>query len=494
MIYIHNILQRLRNLYTQTLANIEDGTIYQRSKNIIAIALIIVGTGLTLLLNTKFGFVPSLLLLFLFLGSLIILFCFLFERLAFYAAFAVPFILFTVDRFVVGQAIPIGIIQHLMVATITFIMLTKKLASGDRSFTFLRNPVTVAFSIYFVYLLLQAANPNLHGYTGWLIAIRFTLALFMTYVAALYLFKDLTFIRQFFNILVFFSALTAIYALKQKFFGYANFEMRWIYANPMTLKRIFIWGEFRIFSLLSDPAAFGLFMSATSVATFIASFSKKGWMRILFLIAAVLMLVAMSFSGTRTAYAMVIAGISIYTLMRITRIETLLFLGSFILAFCILMYGPFYGGVFHRIRSTFDSDDGSLNVRDVNRQHIQPYIYANPFGGGPLTTGPQGIAYSPNHILAGFPSDNGYLKIALEQGYIGLIVLIALFFTSLRIGVRNYYRAKNPEIRTYLLAMITFLFSMMLGLYAQPGVGQIPMATVFWSFMGFTARIMDHDG
>jgi len=103
------------------------------------------------------------------------------------------------------------------------------------------------------------------------------------------------------------------------------------------------------------------------------------------------------------------------------------------------------------------------------------------------------MKYNPNHYLATFPPDNGYLRIALEQGYIGLILFMTLLFTGLRVGVRNYYRARNPKIRNYLIAFITLAFSVTIALYAQSVTSQMPMYMIFWPVMGFMSRIMDFD-
>jgi len=329
---------------------------------------------------------------------------------------------------------------------------------------------------------------------GWAIVIRFTLASFLTYLCSLYLFKDLKFLEQFFTILILISTVAAIYGIKQEVIGFADFEMRWIKADEFRFKRIYVMGKFRKFSVLSDPSTFGMLMAALSCFTIMFSFNYKGLRKYFYWICAGLMLVAMGYSGTRTSYAMILAAVIIYVLMRITKIQTVVFLIFFVLSFIILMFGPFYGGkTINRMRTTFNSDDPSLNVRDVNRKLIQPYIYEHPIGGGLMTTRPQARIYNPDHVLANFPPDNGYLKIALEQGYIGLIIQMSLLFISLRVGIKNYYRSGSKIVRNYLIGMIMIIFSICIAQFAQFATSQIPISTIFWSILGFTHRIKDHD-
>ena len=52
----------------------------------------------------------------------------------------------------------------------------------------------------------------------------------------------------------------------------------------------------------------------------------------------------------------------------------LIMFGSFMTLF-IVMFAPINNGALNRFRSAFNSKDESLNVRDMNRHYIQPYIY-----------------------------------------------------------------------------------------------------------------------
>src|SRR5690606_2488622 len=119
-------------------------------------------------------------------------------------------------------------------------------------------------------------------------------------------------------------------------------------------------------------------------------------------------------------------------------------------------------------------EDASLNVRDENRKSIQPYIYENPFGGGIASSGVEGMRFSPNHPLAGFPPDSGLLMTALETGWIGLLLNIIFLLSMIYSGIYYYFRMANEEYKKYIVAIICGIFSIMVTLYSQATIGQMP--------------------
>jgi cell division protein FtsW (lipid II flippase) len=130
-----------------------------------------------------------------------------------------------------------------------------------------------------------------------------------------------------------------------------------------------------------------------------------------------------------------------------------------------------------------------MQVRDENRAKIQPYIYAHPTGGGLGTTGVLGLKYSGNHQLAGFPTDSGLLKAALETGWIGLILQCLLYFIILQHGIRAFYRTKKAIAKKYLLAALVVIFSNIVAQYSQTAIGQIPEGFFFYALVAAIVKI-----
>ena len=441
--------------------------------------------------DARMGFKISIVFFGLFAGLLVFLVCFIKPKYTYFISFTLPFIFFVLER-KLNTNLPLGILVQTLSFMAVFIILAKKIANKDFSFSFFNNRVSYMIILLIVYTFIQGLNPNMHSYAGWGLVVKGSFGILAMYFSVMYfLHEDKKFLNQFINLWITLSTIAALYACYQQWFGMFEFEEKWIRAEELRFRRIFIKGSFRKFSLLSDPAAFGIFMAASSLLTIPlilrkASFLKKS----LLLTCAVLMIMAVGYSGTRTAYAMIPAGLVIFALMTITNKRTLYLSAAGVALIGFVLFGPIHGNqTVHRVRTLINSDDPSLNVRDVNRGNIQKYIYDNPIGGGLMTTGTAGLKYNPEHDLAGFPPDSGYLKLALETGYVGLFIYSVFFFVCLQAGVSNYYRSNDEDEKVTILALVTFVFAICIALYAQSITGQVPMSMVFWPTMGILAAL-----
>jgi hypothetical protein len=214
--------------------------------------------------------------------------------------------------------------------------------------------------------------------------------------------------------------------------------------------------------------------------------SRRKWFILVSLIFSVL---AMTYSGTRTATLMLTVEIALYVLMTINEKKTLIFFSFFAVLLLGVIFGPSYGnGTLRRLKSTFDlKSEESLQVRDINRHGIQPYIHAHPIGGGVGTTGVAFIQYNTGHPLAGFPTDSGLLAIVLEYGWIGLIMQCLTYFIILQQGVVTYYASPDKHVKILLLSSVLFIFGFVFAQYAQVAIGQIPNGFIF---LGLNAVII----
>jgi hypothetical protein len=212
--------------------------------------------------------------------------------------------------------------------------------------------------------------------------------------------------------------------------------------------------------------------------------------KIVLIFSFIILALAMSYSGTRTATIMLLAEIALYSIMTFTEWKTILFSSFFGLLFIAIMLAPSYGNkTIPRLQSTFDFGDASLNVRDVNRERIQPYIYNHPIGGGVKTTGVIYAKYNPGHPLAGFPTDSGLLSMVLEVGWIGLILQCITYFIVLQHGIHAYYKSRNPAFKAMLLAATICIFGYIVAQYSQIAIGQVPSALVFYGLIAVIIRL-----
>jgi len=290
--------------------------------------------------------------------------------------------------------------------------------------------------------------------------------------------------------------LVALYALKQEYIGIESFELRWLHATPERFKLAFIWGHLRKWSFLSDISAFGLFAAYTGLVSGILAMgpfeSKK---RIVLGVTAMLSLFSMTFSGTRTATAMVVIGVVFFIILTINNRRTLIFAVGSVIVFLGLLYGPFYGSTLTRLRSTFNaSEDPSMEVRNYKRAWLQPYAREHPMGGGLNTVGSTGKNTEPNHPLAGkYDPDSGYLRLALERGWIGLIVTLGVYTTILMYGVRKYYEVKDQRCKIMYAAYMAGFFSLTIANFAQDAMDQKPIVVIILSSYAIFVRLAEFD-
>jgi len=101
-------------------------------------------------------------------------------------------------------------------------------------------------------------------------------------------------------------------------------------------------------------------------------------------------------------------------------------------------------------------------------------------GGGLGATGTWGHRFSPDSYLANFPPDSGYVRVAVELGWMGLLVFCILMFTILRTGINNYYKIKDPQLKSYCLSCVLIVFALNVGNYPQEALVQFPTNVYFY--------------
>ncbi|WP_375579314.1 O-antigen ligase family protein [Marivirga tractuosa] len=203
----------------------------------------------------------------------------------------------------------------------------------------------------------------------------------------------------------------------------------------------------------------------------------------------------MSFAGTRTAYAMVAVGVFLFIFMNL-RDPRILGISVFVIILVtILITGPFYSGPINRMRSTLNlSEDASMNVRDVKRIRLQKYIKKNPIGGGINTAGNAGLRYSRGHPLAGrYDPDSGYLRTALEMGWIGVFLVICLNGAIVIKGISNYFSLKCPKLRTYNLMYVIPFLGLTVAHYTQDALFQKPVNILVIATYALMVKLPDLD-
>jgi len=438
----------------------------------------------------KLAFVIASVFVFVVLGVA----CVLFPYFGFYFSIVLSCLIFTPER-AIGLSLPFGMGIEVFSYLTLLGAITQGYARREINREFWYHPVTIMMIILFGYFTIQAVNPSLMSKMGWFNYWRKFISFFAFYFLTYCLLNSKERIRTFIWFWVFLIPALALYAVKQQVAGFFDWEMKWIMADEKRAELLFQQGLMRKFSILSDPAASGVLFAAFMVTLLViairTSVKKYKWWLYAF---SFICFLGMSYSGTRTGNVILIGGILFYAIATINERRTIRLVTGTALGFMLVLSMPVYNPVLIRIRSTFEgSKDPSAAFRDMNRKRIQPYIYSHPIGGGLNTCIPEGLIYSPGHYLASFPSDSGYLKIAVEQGWIGLALALIFYYLILRTGIKNFYRARAPEIRMWYIALLAFVFGLLVGQFSQIVIGQYPTIFLYYGAIVIFIKLVNYE-
>jgi putative inorganic carbon (hco3(-)) transporter len=408
-------------------------------------------------------------------------------RIGFYFIFLMGVFMFYIDR-ILDLTFPMGTVYDALVGLVFFALFMDK---KHHDWTLFKNPVTIMFVVLIVYQMLQLFNPSATSAVAWLVSLRNNIS-FLVYVICFQLFSSLKEVKKFTAVWLGVATLVGVYGIYQKVFGLLGFEMRWMNEVPERIDLYIIWGQLRVFSLLSDPSSFGLFTGASALGAMVLAMGPfKLRYRLLFVLITLILLVAMSYSGTRTAIALVVIGVAFYIIIMLHNKNTIVASIILVCFGAILLFGPFYGSTVTRLRSTFKaSEDPSMAVRDYKRLRFQEYIQTHPIGGGLYTVGKNGDRYSHGHELAGtWDPDSGYLLTALETGWIGLLIFQGMFFIVMLKGINNFFAMNDPVLRTYMLVYMVPFLALSVAHFTQDAMFHKPTNVVVYATYALVIKI-----
>jgi putative inorganic carbon (hco3(-)) transporter len=376
------------------------------------------------------------------------------------------YLIFITQRVTGIYDLPTGVVPDIMLVVGMLGILFKRRRVGSST----NNVITVLFIVVSVYLVIQVLNPYAFSTVAWFqLALRAIFISVCVYVLSVHAFNSVKAVKVFTIVCLALALVAALYGVWQEQVGLPPWDKKWIMSDPTTYKLTFINGKFRKWSILGEVSSFGVIMAYSAVLALVLALGPYRLRnRIILLVSAIIMMVAMGYSGTRTATVMIPSGLALYILLTISNKRTLIFTVVSIMTFVVLIYGPIYGPNMSRLRTAFrPSEDASMQVREENRDRIRPYMHSHPFGGGIGTTGPIGRKMHPGHTLAGFPPDSGYMKTVLETGYVGLFLNLLLYFVALSIGVKNYYKTRDPVVKNLYVAYMASFFAISIGNLTQ---------------------------
>ncbi len=388
---------------------------------------------------------------------------------------------------------PFGTTLDILLFVMFFGLLLKQIR--ERDFSFAKHPLSAYIIIWVFYNVIQVLNPWAHSQLAWLFTVRSMAGLILLYFIACYAFSSLKSIFQILRFIIFLAFISAAYGLKQEYFGFSSIEMNWLTSDPERFQLIFQWSRVRIFSFFSDPTNFGIFMAYSGTLCWILATGPFKRIQKLFLVAAgSMMFLAMAYAGSRTPFVLVPVGFIFFTILTLKKSHIIGILAFFVLGAGFVMKST-NSAVLYRIQSAFDftKSDDTVMVRLNNQKKIQPFIYSHPFGGGLGSTGIWGKRFSPDSELSDFAHDSLYVRIAVEAGWIGLIIFCVFYFQVLRTSIYYYLRVRNPKIKVIYLALTIMFFQLGIANYPQEASVILPTSIIFYIALAMIVKLKDFD-
>lgn len=349
--------------------------------------------------------------------------------------------------------------------------------------------LTVLATIWMGYILMQIANPEVISYKSWFYAMR-GVALYQWLTIPLFfiLFNKPKDLEKLFIIWGVISLLATLKGYQQFQFGVDLFEQKWLDNGGAQTHMLF--GKLRIFSFYSDAGQFGASQAHTGVVFGILALFKKENLKLkyFFLLVSLAGFFGMIISGTRGAIAVPALGGIIYLIIS-KNIKTLI-LG---ILFGISVYAFFAhtnigqsNAEIRRMRTAFDPNEASLQVRIANQNKLKGYLASRPFGGGVGATGNWGQRFTPHTFLANTATDSWYVMIWSDTGIIGLLYYLLMLFIILFKGVYNaMFKIKNHWLKAQITALTCGMAGIMLASYGNGVFGQMPTGILMYAGMVF---------
>lgn len=392
----------------------------------------------------------------------------------------------------VGGDLPLGILLDVMMLVLFIGLLIKQLRHND--WRFMNNATVFLVIVWIIFNIIELFNPAAASREAWFYTVRGMAGLTALFIIALDTFNSFSFIKLIVKLFVGLALWAALYGIWQEYMGFNQAELNWIYEDPKRFELIFQFGRFRIFSFLSDPTAYGILMAYMSMFCLVLATGPYGtFRRVVLAFFGVLMLLPVGYAGTRTAYVLVPAAVFFYVLINPSR-RVLMVAGIFLLFGIALVMKSTSNPIIYRIQTAFTpKEDASMQLRLDNQKFIQPFIQTHPLGGGLGSTGVWGKRFSPNTMLANFPPDSGYVRTAVEQGWLGLLLYCLLLFVAMASSVYYYIRLHDPVIKNLYQALLVLLFSLVLANYPQEAIILLPNSVIFYLTLAALVRLKDFD-
>lgn len=349
-----------------------------------------------------------------------------------------------------------------------------------------RKDITLLSLIWFGYSLFELFNPEMRSVPAWLNGTR-GISMYMVLLVVLTLLMIDT-NRKLDLFIYLWGALSLLASLKgvlQHFVGIDSYEQAWLNAGAAQTHVLF--GKLRIFSFLNDAGQFGANQAYSAVVAAIVATVIKDWRLKLFLIlVAVFGLYGMLLSGTRGAISIPLAGFGTFFVLKKNKLVMFSGFVALVLLFVFFKYTTIAQGneQIRRMRTAFDPNDASFQVRLENQRTLKVYLSSRPFGGGIGHAGVKAKKFLPYAFLSQIATDSWYVMIWAEQGIVGLMLhLFILFYVVIKGSLNVMNRIRDPILKIKIAALISGMVGVMVASYGNAVLGSLPTGALIYISM-----------
>ncbi|MDX2134117.1 MAG: O-antigen ligase family protein [Saprospiraceae bacterium] len=364
----------------------------------------------------------------------------------------------------------------------------------ERDGRFMQNSLSYMILIWLFYNGLMVLNPEALSRLSWLFTVRTVALQLLVFFIGAYALRNNK--QALYYLLYFIFAICfvcAAYGVKQHYWGLTPGEMAWIMSDSNRAQLYIQWNLVRVPSLCYDPTTFGNLMAFFAVMCGILMAATRSWLaKGLFLVMIVTAIMGMSFSGTRTSVVIIPLGLLFYMLLTLNR-KVLIAGGIMLMLGGVLMVKSTTNGVIYRLQSAFKPEDDSMQVRLKNQARIQPFIRSHPIGAGLGSCGAWGGRFAPGSWLSTFNHDSSFVRMAVELGWIGLILYTLMHFVAIRTGIYYYHRCRDPWIKATYAAIATACYMLAVACYSQEAILQQPINTIYNIFLAMLVTLKNFD-
>lgn len=400
-----------------------------------------------------------------------------------YTAIALSFILIGMGRYVKDLQVGLGMDAILI---LTYLALFMNRFKERIDWSPANKDITILSTLWFGYSIFQLVNPEAHSVAAWFSGRGVALYMFLLVPLTLMFINTNRKLDFFLYIWGVFSILASLKGIMQLQFGLDSAEQAWL--DEGNYKTHVLFGKLRVFSFLSDAGQFGGTQAYAAVVATIYSMAIKNnrLKKMFFITVALLGFYGMIISGTRGAISIPLAGFMTFFILR-KNIKVLgVGVGLLAIVFIFFRFTTIGQGndQIRRMRTAFDPNDASLQVRLDNQKMLKGYLASRPFGGGIGHGGVKAQKYLPNAFLSQIATDSWYVLVWVEQGIVGLLLhLFILFFTVGRAAYKVMFKIRDPLLRLKISALISGMAGVMVASYGNAVLGGMPTGMLIYVSM-----------